>query len=127
MRIGFGNLSGGNRMTLLRILLPALILTVALVLSACRAESIDVDGNGNGLKPYTAADAQAASNTVFPGYVTAEVQDAYAFALSHPDVLKYIPCYCGCGRNGAHAHTLDCFVEGVEADGSIRFEDHASF
>ncbi len=112
---------GASRMNLLWVLLPALLLTISLVLSACQA----VDGNG--LKPYTAADAQAASNILFPKYVTADVQDAYKFAVSHPDVLEYIPCYCGCGRSGAHANTLDCFIEGVEADGSIRFEDHGSF
>src|SRR5437764_10843372 len=27
---------------------------------------------------------------------SAEVQEAYRFALSHQDILQYMPCFCGC-------------------------------
>ncbi len=38
-----------------------------------------------------------------------EMREAYQFALHHPGILKYLPCYCGCGRQG-HRSNLDCFM-----------------
>jgi hypothetical protein len=36
------------------------------------------------------------------------VRDAYRFAHANPDVLKQIPCYCGCGPIG-HRSNYACF------------------
>ena len=112
---------------LLTVLVLSVMLTVTygLMLSGCGAE--EPQTTGGRLMPYTAADSKAAAIVVFPPYVTSEVQDAYEFALAHPDVLRYLPCYCGCGGTGAHTSGLDCFIEGVEVDGRLRFESHASF
>ncbi|MBA2565871.1 MAG: hypothetical protein H0V09_10700 [Gemmatimonadetes bacterium] len=30
----------------------------------------------------------------------AEVREAYEFAAHRPDVLRYVPCFCGCWRSG---------------------------
>ena len=51
------------------------------------------------------------------------VQAAYEFAARHPEVLRYVPCFCGCERNG-HADNEDCFVSGRDADGRPRWETH---
>jgi hypothetical protein len=51
------------------------------------------------------------------------VRDAYAWAATHENVLRYIPCYCGCGANG-HASNYDCFVRGRQADGWITMDLH---
>ena len=40
----------------------------------------------------------------------APVREAYAYALGHPEVLQYIPCYCGCGNKG-HTSNQDCFID----------------
>lgn len=32
-----------------------------------------------------------------------QVREAYQFALANQDILKYIPCYCGCGKEGHKA------------------------
>ena len=75
----------------------------------------------------TQAEISAAWKTR-PSYVqalTAEWQGAYAFALARPDVLQWLPCYCGCGAMG-HRSNLDCFFQHREA-GSIAWEEHASF
>jgi len=42
------------------------------------------------------------------------VQQAYQFAAANPDVMKGIPCYCGCGAMG-HASNYACYVKDVEA------------
>ena len=43
---------------------------------------------------------------------------AYEFAALHPEVLKYVPCYCGCERTG-HQHNESCFVAARDADGRV--------
>jgi hypothetical protein len=30
----------------------------------------------------------------------ASVQEAYRFAIANPEILKQVPCYCGCGSIG---------------------------
>ena len=53
-----------------------------------------------------------------------KVREAYQFAIANPDLLKPIPCYCGCGSVG-HTSNLDCYVKEFKSDGSIVFDDHA--
>jgi len=52
------------------------------------------------------------------------VQEAYQFAAANPDVMKQIPCYCGCGNIG-HTSNYSCYVSGVDANGTITFDNHA--
>lgn len=52
------------------------------------------------------------------------VQQAYQFAISNPDLMKHIPCYCGCGDIG-HTSNYSCYVSGVDDKGSITFDNHA--
>lgn len=47
-----------------------------------------------------------------------QVQDNYHAAVSHKDLLQYIPCYCGCYVNG-HKRVYDCYVAEERDDGSI--------
>jgi hypothetical protein len=63
-----------------------------------------------------------------PAFVTQlppDWQAAYAFALARPDVLQWLPCYCGCGGAG-HRSNLDCFFQRRET-GAIVFEEHGSY
>jgi hypothetical protein len=46
------------------------------------------------------------------------VQQVFEFAARHPEVLAYMPCYCGCEQLG-HQGNHDCFVKGRAANGSI--------
>lgn len=76
----------------------------------------------------TAQDVSAAWKAR-PDYVTAlpsEGQGAYAFALARPDVLQWLPCYCGCAAMG-HRSNLDCFFQRREVQGTYQYEEHASF
>ena len=52
------------------------------------------------------------------------VQQAYQFAAANPDVMKQIPCYCGCGEVG-HTSNYSCYISGVDDKGSIAFDNHA--
>src|SRR6516165_7996715 len=46
------------------------------------------------------------------------VRAAYQFAAEHPEVLTYVPCYCGCERGG-HRGNEDCFVTSRDANGDV--------
>ena len=55
-----------------------------------------------------------------PEVVTA----AFQFAAEHPEVLSYVPCFCGC-QQGGHKGNHDCFVRSRAANGDvIEWEEH---
>lgn len=51
------------------------------------------------------------------------VQQAYQFAVANPNVLKQVPCYCGCGQMG-HKSNYSCYVKSAEA-GKVVYDNHA--
>ncbi len=66
------------------------------------------------------------STVIFPAWIensNSQIRAAYEFAVARPDVLQYVPCYCGCGSMG-HTHNEDCFVARRIPDGSIVFDQH---
>jgi hypothetical protein len=46
------------------------------------------------------------------------VTAAYQFAAEHPEILSYVPCFCGCERSG-HTGNSDCFVKSRAANGDV--------
>lgn len=52
------------------------------------------------------------------------VQLSYQFAAANPDVLRGIPCYCGCGNIG-HTSNYSCYVQNIDANGKLTFDNHA--
>ena len=53
---------------------------------------------------------------------THEVQEAYRFALRRPDVLQYMPCFCGCGATG-HASNKDCYIAEMRSNGTFVLDE----
>jgi hypothetical protein len=47
------------------------------------------------------------------------VRAVYDFAADHPEVLNYVPCFCGCEQSG-HRSSADCFVKSRDKDGTVR-------
>ncbi len=43
-----------------------------------------------------------------------KVLEAYQFAVEHPEVLNYMPCYCGCYEEDGHTSNTNCFVDNVK-------------
>ena len=61
------------------------------------------------------------SKVVWPAFVTRhgpEVQRLYEFQITNGALMKYIPCFCGCGSDG-HRSNRDCYVQAVNPDGSV--------
>ena len=50
------------------------------------------------------------------------VKAAYEFAGRHPEVIGYVPCFCGCERGG-HKSNESCFVAG-RRNGTITWDNH---
>jgi hypothetical protein len=63
-----------------------------------------------------------------PDYVRADpaTEEAYAFALAHPRIVQWMPCYCGCEAMG-HGSNLDCYFKHGQPGDRAAFEEHASF
>ena len=91
-------------------------LVVLTVLPACSTQSSSGDIHLN-----------MASMDLMPAEVHAaavSVQEAYQFNVANPEIMKEIPCYCGCGNIG-HASNYDCYVSDVDDAGNISFDNHA--
>ncbi len=54
-------------------------------------------------------------------YNSADTLSAYRVAISAPEALSAVPCYCGCGLSQGHLNLKDCYLR---SDGS--YTDHAS-
>jgi hypothetical protein len=58
----------------------------------------------------------------FQGYAPPRSQEvitaAYRFAADHPEILSYVPCFCGCEHSG-HSGNADCFVKQRDANGDV--------
>lgn len=95
------------------ILLSVVLVILSSGLSACSTAS----ENDLHMMPLDQmpADVQSAPVTV---------QAAYQFATANPDIMKDIPCYCGCGSIG-HTSNYDCYVSSVDEKGNVTFDSHA--
>jgi hypothetical protein len=91
-------------------------LSILFLLSAC----------GSSPTPVVTAD-QDSSNS----QLSAEIQqappsvvEAYQFAISNPDDLKNVPCYCGCKAMG-HTSNYDCYIDEIKPSGEVIYDGHA--
>ncbi len=106
-----------------RILICA--VAVLIVVGVLAAYGI-VSQNGNKL---ALANSPAGASTIkLPVYFDTappEIREAYEFALSRPDVLEHMACYCGCKSVG-HKSNKSCFINRVNEDGSIVLDEHGT-
>jgi hypothetical protein len=106
----------------------ALAATVAIAASTSRAAEQASKGQGATAKPASpsALKPAPARKSVPPlpnvGFAPVRPMDVvratYDFAAQHPEILKYVPCYCGCGSQG-HSANESCFVARRDAKGNV--------
>lgn len=70
------------------------------------------------MKPHTGPLPALPRVSFEPPRAMAVVQQVYEFAARHPDVLQYVPCYCGCERVG-HNSNHECFIKSRAANGRV--------
>jgi len=108
---------------------------------AATAPVQDVNATAAGAVPTPAIEAQTKAIAAlgphqqanlppipFQGYAPPRPPDvvsaAYVFAAEHPEVLSYVPCFCGCQHSG-HKGNHDCFVRSRAANGDvIEWDEH---
>jgi hypothetical protein len=101
------------------------VLTVLLILIGI--------GAGVGIWLFSQGESNAIElvEADLPGYVNRAdappgAEKAYRVALTIPDDLAQIPCYCSCGDSAGHESNLDCFIKSKSGD-NVVFDDHAAY
>ena len=61
----------------------------------------------------------------FAQQASPKVQEVYRYAVGHGEILRYIPCFCGCARLG-HRHNGECYVAERLPGGRITFTNHGA-
>jgi Protein of unknown function with PCYCGC motif len=92
-------------------------VVVTGLVAGCSGTSSQTDESEMQMAPLASMSAEVQQAPV-------SVQQAYRFAAANPDVLKQIPCYCGCGAMG-HKSNYACYVSGQNSDGTLSFDSHA--
>ena len=88
------------------------------------SSAASMPGGSGDQPPADASEAWAAR----PAYVRQDgaTEEAYAYAMSNPQIIKWMPCYCGCGEMG-HRSNLDCFLKPGTPGARTVFDEHASY
>ena len=110
---------------------------VAVTTAACGSSSNGAAGPNRATDDFSGRFAQYdvadepngdLSKVVWPAFVTAagpEVRRLYEFQITHGELMRYMPCFCGCGQNAGHRNNRDCYVKQVNADGSVVLDSMA--
>jgi hypothetical protein len=68
------------------------------------------------------------SRVVWPAFITqagGDIQGLYAFQVVNGDIMRFMPCFCGCHLEDGHQNNRDCYIERVNPDGSVVFDSMA--
>ena len=102
-------------------------LATALFVATCAVVAAASRESQAPPKKSTPAPSEAARKITFPpipapgfapGRPVDQTRAVYQFAAEHPEVLKFVPCYCGCESTG-HPHNESCFVKRRDAAGNV--------
>ena len=116
---------------------PLRYAVTAVALAACTGAALLARQSS----PRPAAQVPAASKPAAPGqgplpplnmtgYALARpagiTKTVYEFVARHPDVSRYVPCFCGCEHDG-HRSNESCFVAARDAAGNVTQWDTHGF
>ena len=115
---------------------PALaVFGAAIVVLAVGLAAVLLLGGANSNSHGTPEIEQAITDTAgsgaagMPSYVMSaseDVQMAYQFAMDRPDIMMWMPCYCGCGEHSGHKSAKNCFIKESSAAGNVQFDEHGA-
>lgn len=114
----------------------ALLLCSALALAGCSSEVESTTQAAPAAPAAQAAAPQAQNDPLWladdlprlPAGVVMGVRSVgvmratYEFAARHPEVMKYVPCFCGCERGG-HKDNHDCYVASRDEKNNVKVWD----
>lgn len=113
----------------------------ALVFSGCADSSAPQAPESAAGAPVSAQPATAPQQANDPRFIAADLpllptgivmavrpvgvmRATYEFAARHPEVMHYVPCFCGCERGG-HKDNHDCFVGARTENRVTEWDTHA--
>jgi hypothetical protein len=99
-------------------LLATLLLSVTLVAQHTHLAASQPTSKPLPMKAHTGPLPPLPPVSYAPSRPMEIVRQVYEFAARHPEVLQYVPCYCGCERAG-HNGNHDCFVKRRAANGAV--------
>jgi hypothetical protein len=81
---------------------------------------------GHAMPTTAEADAAWAARPDYVRAADARTQEAYAYAIARPDVIDWMPCYCGCVAMD-HRNNTDCYIKPRVEGAQVLFDEHASY
>lgn len=99
--------------------LPLVTGGVALTVGIITAVLLWPGASEKGAQAYALAPESALPAPV--RRAPANVQTAYRFAIANREILRWIPCFCGCVNEG-HTSNASCYIKDVKPDGSVVFD-----
>lgn len=109
--------------------MPLRYLVAALALAAWTGAVLAARQGAARPAPPKAAAMQAPLPPLdMSGYALARpatiTRAVYEFAARHPEISRYVPCYCGCEADG-HRNNENCFIGARDANGNVtRWDTH---
>ena len=107
--------------------------SAAWALTACggsnnndQSESTTTDYSGRfaSFEPASEPNGNLA-NIVWPNFIRqagGDIQALYEFQILNGDLMRYMPCFCGCHLEDGHQNNRDCYISSVNQDGSVVFD-----
>jgi len=111
------------------------VVGAAIAVLAIGLTMVYLLGSGNsassGIPPaqQTVTDTADPGATAMPDYVMSggeDVRTAYQFAMEHPDIMMWMPCYCGCGQHSGHKSAKNCFIKEGSTATDVQFDEHGA-
>lgn len=110
-----------------------MLLSSILLLSACGQENKQEnhEEHEDHVGHLENGDLQetTASSDILPAFLDTQSEDmkhVYQAAAKANDVLKWMPCYCGCGDSAGHKSNFNCFVHEIKENGEVVWDDHGT-
>lgn len=109
----------------------ALVMVGIVSVSLMGCQNSETQGENHSQKHQASGDLLETTGGVreLPSFVQdfdPQVGQVYQIAAKNNELLKWIPCYCGCGDSVHHKNNLDCFIDKVKKNGQIVWDSHAT-
>ena len=111
----------------------SILLTLVIVITACSSQNKETNHEHEETNEHAhiSGDIQeeTASATILPSFLDGQneqIRLVYKVAGLSTEIIKWMPCYCGCGESVGHESNLNCFIQEVKSDGVIVWDDHGT-
>ena len=105
--------------------IPGLIMVLALMLAGALATAATPARLPPPIQGTVAAPEGELPSVVH--HAGPEAVDAYRAAMHSPDVLRAVPCTCGCMESLGHENNLDCYIDEIQANGMVTYSTHGIY